>query len=265
LAWIKGNHYWRFGADTNYIRNFVIWPGFTPMRIILPNINCMVDFANFVNPTAGVASVPQDGPCPTAEITPQTNFGFPTSPFGPNPFDPLNGVPIVFWGAPVGSGPIVPGSLPPAIPTNWANAYVDPQDFYVRLNHSYFGFFAQDQWRLTPKLTLNYGLRWDFETGLSQIIKPDYRGCQPRIGFAYSPTRHTVIRTGFGIFDDHYNMTFLFVTDPQREVVIPGVAQPFVRQGNSTATWVLNLLPFQPIVFANQKYPDGSTPPLPAD
>jgi hypothetical protein len=268
LAWVKGNHYWRFGADSNYIRNFVIWPGFTPMRIVLPNINCMVDFANFVNPTAGVPSVPQDGPCPTAEITPQTNFGFPTSPFGPNQFDPLNGVPIVFWGAPVGSGPIIQGSLPPVIPTTWANAYVDPQDFYVRLNHSYFGFFAQDQWRLTPKLTLNYGLRWDVETGLSQIIKPDYRGFQPRIGFAYSPTRHTVIRTGFGIFDDHYNMTFLFVTDPQREVVIPGVTQPFVRQGNSTAPWVLNQLSFDapnPLNnFAPLPYPNGATVPTPS-
>ena len=85
LSWIKGNHYWRFGVDTNFIRNFVIWPGFTPMRIVLPNINCMVDLADFVNPTAGVASVPADGPCPTANITPATNFGFPTSPFGPNP------------------------------------------------------------------------------------------------------------------------------------------------------------------------------------
>jgi hypothetical protein len=272
LAWVKGNHYWRFGVDTNYIRNFVIWPGFTPMRIILPNINCLVDFANFVNPTAGVPSVPADGPCPTAEITPATNFGFPTSPFGPNPNDPLNGVPIVFWGAPVGSGAIVPGSLPPVVPTTWQNAYVDPQDFYVYLNHSYWGLFAQDQWKLTPKLTFNYGLRWDVETGLSQIIRPDYRGFQPRVGFAYSPTRHTVIRTGFGIFDDHYNMTFLFVTDPQREVVIPGVAQPFVREGNSTATWVLNQLSFDapnPGNIVNGvptplPYPNGATVPTPS-
>ena len=272
LAWVKGNHYWRFGVDTNYIRNFVIWPGFTPMRIILPNINCMVDFANYVNPAAAIPSVPADGPCPTAAIAPP-DFGFPPPTWtgGPNPNDPLNGVPIVFWGAPVGSGPIVPGSLPPVIPTTWQNAYVDPQDFYVRLNHSYFGLFAQDQWRLTPKLTFNYGLRWDVETGLSQIIRPDYRGFQPRIGFAYSPTRHTVIRTGFGIFDDHYNMTFLFVTDPQREVVIPGVAQPFVRQGNSTATWVLDQLSFDapnPGHLVNGvptplPYPNGAIVPTP--
>ena len=260
LALVKGNHYWRFGADTNYIRNFVIWPGFTPMRIILPNVNCLVDFANYVNPTAGVASVPGDGPCPTAAIAPP-DFGFPPpGTVGPNPNDPLNGVPIVFWGSPVGSGPIVPGSLPPVIPTTWNNAYVDPQDFYVRLNHSYFGFFGQDQWRITPKLTFNYGLRWDFETGLTQIIKPDYRGFQPRVGFAYSPTKHTVIRTGFGVFDDHYNMTFLFVTYPQREVVIPGVAQPFVRQGNSTATFVLDQLSFDALGLP---YPNGSPVPTP--
>ncbi|MBZ5548344.1 MAG: TonB-dependent receptor [Acidobacteriia bacterium] len=251
LAWIKGKHYWRFGGDFNHIWDFVIWPGFTPMRIIFPGFNCMVDFANFVqdNPDA---VAPAEGPPCAAFLPPQ--FG-------------LNGVPIVFWGAPVGTGPIVDGSSPPPVPTTWQNAYVDPQDYFVRINHGYIGGFAQDQWRLTPKLTLNYGLRWDFETGLTQIINHDYRGFQPRIGLAYSPTKHTVIRSGFGIFDDHYNMTFLFVTYPQREVVIPGAPQPWVRKGNETATWALNLLPFQPLVLppVPQTYPDGSAPPLPAE
>jgi len=248
LAWIKGKHYWRFGADVNRIWDFAIWPGFTPMRIIFPGFNCLVDFANYVDPTANIAQSPNP-PC-AAFLNPAFN---------------LHGVPTVFWGAPVGTGPIVQGSLPPPVPTTWQNAYVDPQDYNVPINHGYIGGFAEDQWRLTPKLTVNYGLRWDFETGLTQMINHDYRGWQPRVGLAYSPTKKTVIRTGYGIFDDHYNMTFLFVTYPQREVVIPNAPQPWVRAGNSTATWVLNLLPFQPIVFANQKYPDGSTPPLPAD
>jgi hypothetical protein len=243
IAWIKGNHYWKFGVDTNYIRNFVIWPGFTPMRIVVPNVNCLVDFARYVNQTAVVHENPGDGPCPTASFP-----FFSGSNTGPNPNDGLlNGVPIVFWGAPVGTGPITQGSLPPVIPTGgglWPNAYVNPQDYDVRLNHGYFGGFFQDQWRITPKLTFNYGLRWDVETGLSQIINPDYRGFQPRFGLAYSPTKHTVIRTGYGIFDDHYNNTFLFVTDPQREVVIPNSPQPWVRNGNSTATWVLDQLSF---------------------
>ena len=263
LAWVKGNHYWRFGGDFNWIQNFVIWPGFTPMRIITPNVNCMIDFARYVDQTASIHENPANGPCPTATITPATNFGFPTSDVGPNPFDFLNGVPIVFWGAPVGSGPITPGSLPPVIPTGgglWPNAYVNPQDFDVRINHGYVGFYAQDQWRLTPTLTFNYGLRWDFETGLTQIVNHDFRGFQPRIGLAWSPTKKTVIRAGYGMFDDHYNMTFFFVTYPQREVVIPNAPQPWVRQGNSTATWVLNQLSFD---AQGLPYPNGSPVPTP--
>src|SRR5208282_1854211 len=71
LAWVKGNHVAKFGVDVNYVKNFVIWPGFTPMRIVLPGLNCLADFANFylsiIDPTAGeIPSNPADGPCPTA-------------------------------------------------------------------------------------------------------------------------------------------------------------------------------------------------------
>ncbi len=264
IAWIKGSHYLKFGGDFNHVWDFVIWPGFTPMRIIAPGFNCLVDFARFVNQTAVVPENPADGPCPTS-VPPF----FSGSDTGPNPNDGLlNGVPIVFWGAPVGPGPITPGSLPPVIPPSggaWPNAYVNPQDYYVYLNHSYSGFFVQDQWKLTSKLTFNYGLRWDFESGLSQVVNPDYRGLQPRIGFAYSPTKHTVIRTGFGIFDDHYNMTFFYVTYPQREVVIPNAPQPWVRKGNETATWVLNQLSFDALGLPYPGLCNGTTTvPLPA-
>src|SRR5580693_5671749 len=75
LSWVKNNHVMKFGADFNYVDNFVIWPGFTPMRIVLPNINCLVDFANFVNsqsatPLPPVASAPADGPCPVGNLAP---------------------------------------------------------------------------------------------------------------------------------------------------------------------------------------------------
>jgi hypothetical protein len=248
LAWVKGNHVAKFGVDVNYVKNFVIWPGFTPMRIVLPGINCLVDFANYVNPSAGIFSAPADGPCPTAAPP-----YFPSSPFGPNPNDqPLNGVPIAFWGAPVGTGAIpATGYTPPAIPTNWDNAYLPSQavNFSETLNHSYYGFFAQDQWRLTSKFTVNYGVRYDFETGLSKQINPDYRGFQPRVGLAYSPDNKTVIRAGFGMFDDRYNLSFLFITQPQRPVVIPGETLPGIRQDADTATWVLNQFTPGPLGF----------------
>ncbi|HEY4740100.1 MAG TPA: TonB-dependent receptor [Candidatus Acidoferrales bacterium] len=241
LAWVKGNHVAKFGVDFNYVENFVIWPGFTPMRIVLPGLNCLVDFANSVTAIANplgpfIASAPADGPCPTSG-------GFPSVP-GPNPLDPLNGVPIVFWGDPVGSGTVMPGFQPPAIPTNWQNAYLPSQavNFSETLNHSYYGFYAQDQWRLSPKFTVNYGLRYDFEAGLSKQINPDYKGFQPRIGFAYSPDTKTVIRAGFGLFDDRYNLSFLFITQPQRPNTIPGETLPGIRQGADSATWVLNQL-----------------------
>ena len=89
------------------------------------------------------------------------------------------------------------------------------------------GVYAQDSWRVTRHLTLNYGLRWQTTFGLftgsgrSQELNPafvtmralqipfvtgvphDYRKqFGPRIGLAYSPgnSGNTVIRTGFGMF-----------------------------------------------------------------
>jgi outer membrane receptor protein involved in Fe transport len=239
ISWVKGNHVAKFGVDYNYVNNFVIWPGFTPMRIVLPGLNCLVDFANFVDTTADIPSNPADGQC-------ATSTGFPAVP-GPNPLDPLNGVPIVFWGAPVGSAPNPPsGQLPtpPPIPTNWQHAYLpsETRNFSETLDHAYYGFYAQDQWRVKPSLTVNYGIRYDFESGLSKQINPHYNGVQPRLGLAWSPNNKTVVRAGAGLFDDRYNLSFLFITQPQRPVIIPGETLPGIRQGANTATWVLNQL-----------------------
>src|ERR1700678_1225886 len=239
VSWVKGNHVAKFGVDFNYINNFVIWPRFTPMRIVLPGLNCLVDFASFVDTTANIPSTPADGQCPTST-------GFPAVP-GPNPLDPLNGVPIVFWGAPVGNAPNPPsGQLPtpPPIPTNWQHAYLPSEtaNFSETLDHAYYGFYAQDQWRVKPSLTVNYGIRYDFESGLSKQINPHYNGVQPRLGLAWSPNNKTVVRAGAGLFDDRYNLSFLFITQPQRPVIIPGETLPGIRQGANTATWVLNQL-----------------------
>jgi hypothetical protein len=88
--------------------------------------------------------------------------------------------------------------------------------------------YVQDNWRLTPKLTLNLGLRDEIVTpwkerhnrvgvfdpanggNLVALGTPGYpadtvtdghfRNLAPRVGFAYSLNRATVIRAGFGIF-----------------------------------------------------------------
>jgi outer membrane receptor protein involved in Fe transport len=268
LAWVKGAHLAKFGMDYNYLNDHIIWPGFAPMRIVLPGINCLVDFANYVGSLKGIPSSQYllsnfaEGPCPLA-LPPTGNPGLntPPSPFpatpGPNPADLENGTPVVFWPSPLGSADnsVVNGTTPPPVNTNWQNAYPPDQtpNYFSEINHSYYGFFFQDQWRVNSKFTLNYGLRWDLEKGLEQEINTRYNGFQPRVGIAYSPDKHTVIRAGFGIFDDRYNLSFFFVTHPQRAVTFCMDAPcsqtyplPGVRTGGLNATYSLSQLPYIP-------------------
>jgi len=251
VSWISGKHFLRFGADVNHVRNYVLWPGFTPIRIVIPGLNCLVDFANFVKPSAAIPSNFAAGPCPMA-LPPFGAPGLPPFPAvpGPNPADLANGVPIAFQSAPLGTSVTFTPGVAETLPVNgWPYAYLPEQEpnFSVNLNHNYFGFFIQDQWKATPKLTLNYGLRYDFESGLSAQMDVSHMGFQPRVGLAYSPDRKTVIRSGFGIFDDRYALSFLFITYPQRPAVLPNADLPPNRIGAESAVYQLNQYPYIPV------------------
>ncbi len=214
LTWVRGKHDAKFGFDTNYIRNFVIWPGFTPSRDIFASLDDLL-------------------------FSGRSNWGNAGCPAPLPAFLPAPCIVAFFWGAPIGPGPFDPTKSSPPVGTTWQNAFRadQAQNFFVHLNHSYYGFFAQDQWRITPKLTLNYGARYDFETGLGFLVSGDYRGIQPRIGIAYSPDPKTVIRAGYGIFYDRYTLTFFFVSAPQRPLNIPGLP---TSKNMATGTWLLN-------------------------
>jgi hypothetical protein len=113
-------------------------------------------------------------------------------------------------------------------------------------------FYVQDDWKVTRKLTLNLGLRWDANIGnlpdqtnnrTMRILKmlnepraqaiagndeklrrttPSWTEFQPRIGFAYDPwgKGKTVIRGGYGIFYDQLfqNLTLFALTQSNAEL-----------------------------------------------
>ena len=76
-----------------------------------------------------------------------------------------------------------------------------------RQRNTYFGIFAQDEWRLKPNFMLSYGVRFEDET-----IVSDLNNFGPRVAFAYDPFKSgkTVIRGGAGIF---YNRALLRTID----------------------------------------------------
>jgi hypothetical protein len=225
VSWVKGNHIMKFGFDGNYLSSMETYPGFTPVRMLVPGITCLANFAEYFN------GLPGSGAYPTA------GTGLAASAAGcAVPGD--NGVVFTYLGVPLPTNPNVcsaPLPNPACSPTvtsanplngggfpnsTWANAY--PPAFIDRYNrlidHGYWGGFAQDQWRISSNLTVNFGLRWDVESGLGQYVNPDYNGFQPRIGIAYSPDSKTVFRGGFGIFFDRQNLTFFFVPNSQKIV-----------------------------------------------
>lgn len=116
---------------------------------------------------------------------------------------------------------------------NGSNFHVDPKAFS---RAGYWGFFIQDDWKVTRKLTLNIGLRYEFENprvevfdrysywdlnapspikvpgydlkGVMKFVGGDTRSpfdrdmnnFAPRLGFAYALNNKTSVRAGAGMF-----------------------------------------------------------------
>ncbi len=107
------------------------------------------------------------------------------------------------------------------------------------LRWTQFGLYAQDQWTVNNKLTLNYGVRYELyppayrdHTGVTVLVpglplsanvevggvngNPENSGIStgygffaPRIGFDYRLTEKTVVRSGFGLTADPDSMRYL--------------------------------------------------------
>ena len=71
--------------------------------------------------------------------------------------------------------------------------------------------FAQDQWRATRRISLNYGLRYDYQRlprpfapnpaiPETQQLNSDRRDWGPRVGVGFALFHNTVLRGGVGLF-----------------------------------------------------------------
>ncbi|HEY3940785.1 MAG TPA: TonB-dependent receptor [Bryobacteraceae bacterium] len=107
-------------------------------------------------------------------------------------------------------------------PSTWNIAAISPLavsyvqgfgNFNIHIPTNAIGVWVQDDWKLSPKLTLNLGVRYDNDLGIfdpslnlkSGLQTPHHNDnllFAPRVGFAYDPTgsRKTVIRGGGGLF-----------------------------------------------------------------
>jgi hypothetical protein len=70
------------------------------------------------------------------------------------------------------------------------------------MNHTYNGLYIQDKWRATTRLTLNGGIRWEWETWPSNVLNTQWKNVDPRLGLAYNigTKRNIIVRAGFGLF-----------------------------------------------------------------
>ena len=176
LSWIKGNHNFKFGTDTNLVQ-----VRSKKSQIFELNFGGIFDFG---------ALTPEDVSLPSTfagvavpGLTAVQSYGL--------------GAPSVFI---QGIG-------------NSNRPFDNPTE----------GFFLQDSWKVTPKLTLNYGVRYDIEfsptfkpatsinaaaepaMGLIEGIPRDTNNWAPRFALAWDPWGNgkTVIRAGYGFFYDH--------------------------------------------------------------
>ncbi len=92
-----------------------------------------------------------------------------------------------------------------------------------------FNFYFQDSWQWTKKLSINYGMRYEYfgplhsgdkdlavftpskglviqGAGIDSIFPPDRNNFAPRLGFAYQAKTDTVVRGSLGVFYDQINI-----------------------------------------------------------
>ena len=169
-------------------------------------------------------------------------------------------------------------------PANFIQGFGNPVS---SISNKPIAFFAQDSWKIRPNLTLNYGVRYDYEIteqiptlplrdplsgitlsadqvlaaqdamGVQQGFPRDKNNWAPRLAIAWDPAGNnkTVIRAAFGLFYDHPLLAIAFNSDIADAVQ---QQQGILTPGNPAPTNLLNAVQ----VFQGTVCPPGGGNPL---
>ena len=167
------NHTISFGANFDRVGTYESFPLFYPFEADFSNL------AAFLG-TDGAAGCPLTTSCPDPFVIFFERFSTTTTPL------------------------FTEGSLPggTAVYHGGAISQAIRQQASATLDHDYTGFYLQDKWRASTNLTLNAGVRWEFETWPSGVLNTQWKNVDPRVGLAYSlgTSRNVMFRAGFGLF-----------------------------------------------------------------
>jgi hypothetical protein len=206
FTWIKGNHSLKFGYEYEHI-----WMGVLDNNPLYGSYT----FGGGYSACPNGAAIPGGGTCSSASGTPLSQS---TGKVADTYFaDFLFGT---------------------------TSAYALANYFEAHLRQTIESVYAQDDWKVSPKLTLNLGLRWEYGSPYSEqnnyvsnwdpasqtvftispkatqgngitpttgngvygktLVNPDLNDLGPRVGFAFGPNAKMSIRGGFGTSYVHY-------------------------------------------------------------
>lgn len=173
-----------------------------------------------------------------------------------------------------------------AQPSSFAR-YFTGIGFHPGLRQTRLFFFGQDAWRVTPKLAVNYGLRYEnylpqtaasrggagsFDPNTGEVLVAGYGsvplnmgvhaynlGFAPRLGVAYQVQEHTVIRAGYGRSFTPAGLGAVFGQAPDYD---PPITNPQQNVQANNYSPVFNLLNGPPVI-ANPPIGSNGRYPLP--